>query len=179
MKIKHSYILFLLPSLLLIHSCKKVEDLLNFSFNIKNEFKLPPNIPINTPFDIPSIPLDYNSAETFEQNNTRADLVREIKLEYIKLMITEPSGQDFTFVKDIELNLTLDGKDPKLVAWKYDVSDDTGQELDLDVTQDALDEYLKSEDVGFSLKVTTDKFTTKEIKISSDIRARVKANVFN
>lgn len=179
MKFKHSYILILLPTLLLANSCKKVEDLINFGFNIKTDFSLPPNIPINTPFDIPSIPLDYNSSETFEQNNTRADLVREIKLEYIQLLITAPAGQDFTFVKDIELRLTLDGKDPKLVAWKYDVSDATGQELNLDVTQDALDEYLKSENVGFSLKVTNDKLTTKEIKISSDIRVRVKANVFN
>lgn len=179
MKFKHFALLFLLPSLFLASSCKKVEDLISFGFNIKNDFSLPPKLPINTPIEIPSIPLDYNASETFEQNNTRADLVREIKAEYIQLVITEPAGQDFSFLKDIELSLTIDGKNPKIVAWKYDVPDAIGQELSLDVTQDALDEYLKSEKLGFSMKVTTDKLTTKEIKISSDIRFRVKANVFN
>ncbi len=175
---KKLILLLIFPFLLTTNSCKKVEDLFTFGFNIKNDFSLPPNVPINTPFDLPAIPLDYNASETFEQNDTRANLVRQIKLEYIQLLIKEPVGQDFTFIKDIELSLEKDGLPTKLVAWKYDVEESIGQELQMDVTADALDEYLKSDEVGFKLKVTTDKLTTKEIKISSDIRIQVKANVF-
>jgi len=178
MKIKQLYLLLVLPTILLSSSCEKVGDLFTFGFNLQNDFSLPPNLPINTPFNLPSIPMDYNSSETFEQNNTRADLVKEITLEYITLTIKEPAGQDFTFLKDVELSLDKDGLGPKLVAWKYDVADTVGQELNLEVTKDALDEYLKTDNVSFILKATTDKLTTKEVKISSDIRVRVKANIF-
>lgn len=171
-------LLLIFPFLLTTNSCEKAADLITFGFNLKNDFSLPPNMPINTPFDLPAIPMDYNSSETFEQNDTRANLVKEIKIEYIQLLIKEPVGQDFTFLKDIELSLEKDGLPTKLVAWKYDVDDAIEQELQLDVTADALDEYLKSDEVRFKLKVTTDKLTTKEIKISSDIRIRVKADVF-
>lgn len=159
-------------------ACDKVNDLIKFGFNIRNEFTLPPNIPINTPFNLPAIPMDYNAEEAFKDNGTRADLVKEITLEYIKLNITEPIGQDFTFVKDIELIFSKDGMDDMLVAWIYDVPDNVGQELTLDVVSQNLDAYLKDDGCKIKLKVTTDKLTTKEIKISSDIRIRVTANIF-
>ncbi len=172
--------LLLIGSAFVQQSCEKIEDAISFGFNIRNDFTLPPNIPINTPFNLPGIPMDYNADGTFEQNNTKAELVKEIKLDYFKLTITEPVGQDFTFVKDVELKLNKDGVGEKLIAWKYDVSEDVGQVLDLEVTPDALDAYLKSnEGLTMSLRVTTDKLTTKEVKISSDIRVRVKADLFD
>lgn len=162
----------------LLPSCEKVEDLFTFGFNIQNEFTIPPNIPINTPFTLPSVPMDYNSTETFENNNTKADLVKKITLDYIKLTILEPVGQDFTFVKDIEVIFDMEGVGEKTIAWKYDVADTVGQVLDLDVTPDALEAYLKTDGAKMTIKVTTDKLTTQPVKISYDIRTRVTANVF-
>lgn len=172
-------LILVLPFALTIQSCKKVEELLSFGFNLKGDFTVPPNIPVNVPLDLPAFPMDYNATEVFEQNNTKAEMVKEIKLEYIVMNITEPIGQDFTFVKDIEISLDKDGLGPKLVAWKYDVPDTTGQTLKLDVTSDVLDAYLKSDGVKLKLKVTTDKVTSTEVKMDYDIRFRVTANVFD
>lgn len=177
-QLKTLLLLSFLPAFALVQSCEKVEDLFTFGFNIKNEFSVPPNLPINTPFTLPSVPMDYNSTETFEANNTRSDLVKKITLDYIKLVILEPVGQDFSFVKDVEITFEMDGVGEKLIAWKYDVDDSVGQELSLDVTPDALDAYLKTDGAKMTIKVTTDKITTQTVKISYDIRTRVTANVF-
>ncbi|MBI1221778.1 MAG: hypothetical protein GC180_04160 [Bacteroidetes bacterium] len=175
---KITILLFLLPLLLIDYSCKKANDLINFGFNIQSSFAIPPGAPINTPIDLPSFPMDYNSAQTFENHDTRADLVKKITLEYMKLNITSPAGEDFSFLKDVELRLAKDGMDDLLVAWKYNISDSIGTELSMDVTDQPLDAYLKSDGSKMKLHVTTDKLTTKEIDVSSDIRIRVTANLF-
>ncbi|MHB1278057.1 MAG: hypothetical protein ACYC1Q_06630, partial [Bacteroidia bacterium] len=108
-QLKTLLLLAFIPITSVLPSCEKVEDLFTFGFNIQNEFTVPPNLPINTPFTLPSVPMDYNSTETFESNNTKADLVKKITLDYIKLTILEPVGQDFTFVKDIEVIFDMDG----------------------------------------------------------------------
>jgi hypothetical protein len=177
-QLKILFLLTLLPALATVQSCEKVENAINFGFNIDGEFTMPPNIPINTPLTLPGIPMDYNSEETFEQNNTRADLVKKITIDYIKMNILEPVGQDFSFVKDIEILFDMDGVGEKLVAWKYDVDDNVGGELSLDVTPDDLSAYLKGDGVKMTIKVTTDKITTQEVKMSYDIRTRVTADVF-
>ncbi|MDX5321088.1 MAG: hypothetical protein LPK45_08275, partial [Bacteroidota bacterium] len=145
---------------------------------IRNEISIPPNIPLSTPFNIPTVPTTYNTEETYEQNNTRTNLVKKITLEYIKLVIKEPAGQDFSFLNDLELSLAKDGLPDKLVAWKYNIENSVGQELTLETTSDALDAYLKNGDVKLKVKVTTDKLTTSEVVINSDIRVRVTADVF-
>jgi hypothetical protein len=178
-KISNFLLILTLPFVASFPSCDKVEELLTFGFNIKGEFDVPPNIPVNIPFNLPSVPMDYNAEEMFAQNNTKPDMVKEIKLDYIEMTVLEPIGQDFTFVKDIEIYLDKDGLGPKLVAWKYDVSDSTGQKLRLDVTPDALDNYLKSDGLKLKLNVTTDKMTSSTVKVSYDIRSRVTANVFD
>lgn len=177
-QLKTLLLLTLIPASGWLQSCEKIENAINFGFNINGEFTVPPNIPINTPFTLPSIPMDYNSSETFEANNTRSDLVKKITLDYIKLNILEPVGQDFSFTKDIEIIFEKDGLDDKIIAWKYDVEDSVGQELSLDVTPDDLSLYLKTDGVKMTIKVTTDKLTTQSVKISYDIRTRVTADVF-
>ncbi len=177
-QLKTLLLLTLIPVSALVQSCEKIENAINFGFNIKGEFTLPPNIPINTPLVLPGIPMDYNSEETFEANNTRADLVKKITIDYIKMNILEPIGQDFSFVKDIEIFFDMDGVGEKLIAWKYDVDENVGTELSLDVTTDDLSAYLKADGVKMTIKVTTDKLTTQEVKMSYDIRTRVTADVF-
>lgn len=177
-QLKTLLLLVLIPASAYLQSCEKIENAINFGFNINGEFTLPPNIPINTPLVLPGIPMDYNSEETFEANNTKADLVKKITIDYIKLNILEPVGEDFSFVKDIELLFKMDSVGEKLVAWKYDVDDSVGTELSLDVTPDDLSAYLKSDGVKMTIKVTTDKLTTKEVKMNYDIRTRVTADIF-
>lgn len=160
-------------------SCERIVKGITFGFNIRGNFELPPNIPANLPFNLPGIPVSYDIAKEFENQGTKAELVKEIKISYFRMKIEEPIGEDFSFVKDIELRLSKDGEDDKLIAWKYNIDDNIGQDLELEVTPDALDRYLKTS--GFSLKVsvTTDEVTSQEYKISYDIRTSVKADPFD
>ncbi len=176
-KIKLLLLLTISLSLTFTSACTKLLETIDFGFNIRGDFPVPANIPASIPYDLPSFPIQHNIAKEFEDQGTKADLVKEIRLEYLKLRVDEPIGGDFSFLKDIEIRLKKDGVGEKLVAWKYNVSDAVGQELNLDVTPDVLDTYLKSDNFEMKIKVVTDKVNSEQFKVSYDLRTKVKANL--
>ncbi|TNE81333.1 MAG: hypothetical protein EP332_04220 [Bacteroidetes bacterium] len=176
-KIKILILLSFSFALTLSPACSKLLETIDFGFNIRGDFPVPPSIPANIPFELPTLPVSHNMSKEFEDNGTKAELVKEIRIEYLKLKVEEPIGGDLSFLKDIEIRLNKDGVGEKLVAWKYDVDDAVGQELALEVTPDVLDAYLKSDNFEMKIKVTTDKVNSKQYKISYDIRTKVKANL--
>lgn len=161
-----------------LNSCQKIKEGIEFGFNIKGTFPVPPQLPANVPYNLPTIPISHNISQEFADNGTNKDHIKDIKIESLKLTVEEPVGEDMSFLKDIEISLEKDGVGTKVVAWKYDVPDAVGQTLDLEVTSDALDDYLKSDNFEMNVKVTTDEVTSKEYKIAYNIRTKVRATLF-
>jgi hypothetical protein len=175
---KHTFFLFFIAAAALLQGCKKIEESINLGFNNAGDFPMPPNMPVNTPFTTPAFPSSFNLQEEMEKNNMNINHVKETRLAYLRLNIKSPSGHDFTFLKDIEVRLKKEGVGEKVVAWKYDVSEETGDFLDLDITDDVLDDYLKTNYFEMVVTFTTDKVLSEMLTLSYDLRVNVKANVF-
>lgn len=126
-------------------ACEKVENLL--TFRIKNEvsFMIPSAIGMNTPYAIPVPDVQTNASQSFENNDTDINKVKNIKLESLNLTISSPSNATFKPVKSINIYIVSEGLPKKLIAYKNDIPLTIGNKLILDTTLENLDAYVKKE----------------------------------
>ena len=104
-------ILFLFLISLSILSCKKTHDLFTFDVNDTSNFTIESQYGINLPFSVPTPDINTSSEKEFENNNTKASLVKEIILKKLTLTITSPDGETFKFLKNITLYISADDED--------------------------------------------------------------------
>ncbi len=88
------------------------------------------------------------------------------------LEIETPAGEDFSFLESISLFISAEGLNETKIAWKDPVPDPVGGKIDLDVSGEDLQEYIKKE--SFSLRIST---TTDEL-LSEDHVIKVTCNFF-
>jgi len=163
----------ILFSLILFTSaCKEVDKLTQFNMDYDESVTIPSTIGINLPFNLFTPPITTNSTESFEVNDTRKDLIEQIILKEMTLSISSPSGEDFSFLKSIEIYMSADGLDEIKVAWKDTIDNSVGNSIALETSSSDLQEYIKKDDIN--LKVTT---VTDEL-ILTDYEVNIHSNFF-
>ncbi|HOA38728.1 MAG TPA: hypothetical protein PKJ36_10015, partial [Flavihumibacter sp.] len=95
-----------LVAIIVFGACEKIKDLLNFSIANESSFTVSSTTPINSPYTINTPDVTTNSSQEFENNNTNAKLVKEVKLKSLTLTITNPSQQNFNFLKTIRIYIS-------------------------------------------------------------------------
>ena len=91
----------------LISNCSKLDELTKFDMDYDTQVTIPSSAGINLPFDVLTPDTETNSESTFESNDTRKDLIEEIKLTKLQLVITSPSETDFSFLESISIKLFI------------------------------------------------------------------------
>ncbi|GLB47715.1 hypothetical protein [Neptunitalea lumnitzerae] len=165
-------ILLLFAVVICITSCDVIDDLTQFNMDFEEEVVIPASSVVNLPFTINTPQMTTNSESTFEVNDTRKDLVEEIKLTKLTLTLTNPVDGNFNFLTDIEVFIAADGLADMKIAWKENIANDGTVFLELDTTNEDIKEYIKKDE--FSLQLTT---TTDEL-ISSDHYITVNSTFF-
>lgn len=160
-----------------ILACSKVEDL--FTFDIGNTVRI--NIPasggINVPVTIPTPDVSSNSESEFKNNNTRADLVKNVKLTRLDLNLVAPSGKTFSFIKSIEISISAEGLPAKKIAYLTNIPENAGSKLELETTDENLDEYIKKETYGISTEIVTREAFFQDVSIDADMSFKVTADI--
>lgn len=168
---------FILMTLISIAGCKKVKDLLRFPVSFSAEFKIPPGGAIGSVFStFTQVPVSVE--ETYSNEGTRADLVKEVRVSKVDLTIKNPQGENFRFLKSIKVYISLeDGSEELWLAKKDSIETGIGNFLSLDVNKDAiLDKYLRAEKYKLKTECVFRKITTEEITIGSDLSFSVVAD---
>ncbi len=171
---------FLLLALLLgTVSCKKILDLLTFQVNDSTTFQLPATGPLPggaTPvITLPGVTVNSTASSTFQSNNTAADYVQDVTLDRLALIITDPVGQNFDFVKSISISIASDaaGTNKVLLASLSPVP--TGQTtIELKPAGQKLDVYLRG---GSYTLFTTVELTQLGLRNTATVRADSRFNV--
>lgn len=168
--VKNLRIIFLISLLPVIlswttRSCKSLDKLTMFHMELIDSAEIPSQIGINLPFNIYTPPIRTNSSQIFENNDTRKDLIEEIKLELLSLRIFAPENSDFSFLNSIEIYIVSSTLDEKLVAWKYDIGNDVGKELDLELSPEDLSAYIIEDEIELRLSTVTDKINLSDIHL--------------
>lgn len=163
----------ILIALTLVTGCKQIDKLTQFDIDYNSSLVYGASgLLINIPLEINTPPVTTNAEEQFAINDTRKDKVESIKLTEALLSITSPQGETFSFLKDINVYLVAEGLPQVLIAHKINIPNSTGAQLQLDLDNVELKEYIKKD--AFSLKVTS---TTDET-ILTDVHVDVYTKFF-
>ena len=132
-------------------SCDKVKELANINQNLTYSEsvtipELPGGIDTLPPGGItayfPGQGVETKSQEYLGQFNTDASLITHVKLTELLAVIAQPPGGNFDFIDSINVYLTADGMEEKLVAYKHGIPKGTSN-LSLDCATDInLKEYF-------------------------------------
>jgi hypothetical protein len=173
--IKKSYLLLLAFLLLGAGSCKKIENLLSFQVSDSSSFTVP-----GTPFvtgltlNIPAVTVASTAQSTYKNNNTSADYVQDVTLDRLTLTVTNPSTQNFDFLKSISIYIATDAAGSNKVLLASLASVPTGQtSISLTPAGNKLDLYLKSN----SYTLTTTAELAQTLRQNTEVRADSRFNV--
>ncbi len=135
------------------------------------------NTGLNLPFNVFTPDITTNSESSFANNNTRKDLIQDVRLKQLTLTITSPSSGNFKFLKSIGLYLSADGLQEIKIAGKENISDNVGNTLDLDIIDIDLKEYIKKDKYKVRLNTVTDELISQDHQIEIYSVFRVDAKI--
>ncbi len=156
-------------------SCNKIDELLTFSVTNQASFTVNSGFLVNSPLEIPTPDVTTNSSSNFSNNNTRADLVKDVKLQELKLTITNPTDKTFSFLKSVHIYISTNANDEVELAYADNIVS-TANTINLTCTPQRLDAYLKADSYKLRTKVTTKETLTQDVTINADMRFSVVAD---
>jgi hypothetical protein len=171
--------IFLAIAILLLAatSCNVIDDLLTFTIDNETSIKIDSTLPVGTAFTIITPEVTTNSSATFENNKTKADLVKDVKISELKLTITKPSNKSFSFLKSIRLFISTDANDEIELAFLEDINS-TATTLNLTCTTAKLDKYVKAPSYTIRTRAVIKETLTEDITVKANMKFRVTADPF-
>ncbi len=165
-------LLILIPLIIAHESCKEIDKLTHFKMDYTSDITINSSFYIDVPFDVwtPNIPT--NSETTFENNDTRTNLIEQINLTNMSMNIKSPTSQTFDFLKSIEIYINADGVDEKKIAWIDDISQTGLTTIVLETGSDDLKDYIKKD--SYTLRSHT---VTRQL-ISNTTDIEIKSSFF-
>ncbi|KRD58434.1 hypothetical protein ASE40_19095 [Flavobacterium sp. Root935] len=162
---------------LVLTSCDAVDDLLSFNISNETSIKIKSTSPINLPSEIITPDVTTNSSAEFENNKTKASLVKDVKIRSLKLAISEPSDKTFTFLKSVHLYISTTNSDEVELAYQENINT-SANTIDLICTDKKLDQYIKADSYKIRTQVTLKETLTKDVTVKADMKFRVTADPF-
>nr|WP_198999958.1 hypothetical protein [Flavobacterium sp. ASV13] len=162
---------------LFLTSCSAVDDLLSFTISNATSIKIQSTSPINLPSEIITPDVTTNSSAEFQNNKTKASLVKDVKIRSLKLTISDPSDKTFTFLKSVHLYISTTDSDEIELAYQDNINSSSNA-IDLICTDARLDQYIKADKYKIRTKVTLKETLTKDVTIKADMKFRVTADPF-
>ena len=101
--------------------------------DFNNEIVIPSSTGISLPINLLTPELETNSESTFEVNDTRKDLIEEIRLTSLILTLNAPDNADFSFLESISVYMNAQDLPEVEIAWEDDVPDNAGNQISLNV----------------------------------------------
>ncbi len=166
MKRLFSFLFVAAVVLSLFSSCKKLHELTQFYMDYDASYTYSAGVPLHLPLTLSTPDVTTNAEQEFAINDTRKDLIESILLKQLSLQITSPSNATFSFLKAVDVYISADNLPEVRVAHKDNIPDNIGAQLDLDIDNVELQEYVKAD--AFKLKVvsTTDQLITTDVSVN-------------
>lgn len=167
--------ILLTPALIIFYiwlsaGCKQVDKLTQFNIDYVETITLPSTIGINLPFNLKTPSIKTNSEEIFAVNDTRKNLIEDLKLTRLTMTITDPAEADFSFLKSMEIYIGAENMDEVLAAWNNNIDESPGGTLDLETSNENLMDYIVEADFYLRITTVTDELilTDHDIEVSAE-----------
>lgn len=133
----------------------------------QQDFTIQSSTGINLPFNLVAPEMETNSESRFASEDTRKDLIEEIKLTSLRVQLNKPENGDLKFLNEVELFINAEGLDEALIAFKYNIPSSVGKTLQLDVTEADFKEYIKKEEFTLRLRAKTDEVLSRNHELTT------------
>lgn len=148
----------------IVSSCDKIDELTKFDMDYRTSVVIESAVGVDLPFDIVTPDVETDSESEFAINDTRKDLIEEIQLKTLRLEITAPEGEDFSFLESLEIFISAEGLEEIQIASITEVPESVAI-LDLDTSDSDLQEYIKKDAFSLRLNTVTDEVLTSDITL--------------
>jgi len=145
--------------------CKKIDKLTQFNMEFNESITISSGTSIDLPFNVLTPDIQTNSSSTFAVNNTRKELIEEVKLTNMTLVVKSPSNGTFSFLKSINIYIVADGLPEVKIAWKENIPNTVGATLSLDVSDTNLKDYIIKDKFNLKLSTVTDEIIATDYQI--------------
>lgn len=172
---KHKFIGIATILAVSLFSCEQLEDLLTFTISDNTTFTIEGVAGAPTPVNVPTPEITSNSSQEFENNNTRADLVKSIKLKELTLTIQSPEDFTFSFLKSLDIFISADGVEETRLAYKEDIPEENTS-IELETTEEKLDAYIKKDSYSLRFEAVTREAFSGDVTIKADMEYEVTAD---
>ncbi|SMB94238.1 hypothetical protein SAMN00120144_2359 [Hymenobacter roseosalivarius DSM 11622] len=169
-------ILFLVPLafLLVAIGCKKIDQLLTFYIEDTQNIRVAGNSVVGL-IPIAPVAVTTRSEEKFKNEDTRADLVKDVSLNKLTLTITDPNNENFDFLESVTLYISTEQSDRVALASLSSVP--TGQKvIELKPSGAKLDKYLKASSYTLTTEARVKRAVSQDITMRADSRFKVTAD---
>ncbi len=170
-------LLIFVSTFILFAGCMSIDTLTQFNLEYNETIVIPSSSVINLPFNILTPDIKSNTESTFAVNNTKKDLVEEIKLTQMALTLTSPSNGNLGFLKSIEIFISADSLSNVKIAWNDNIPSNVDKYVELETTQIDLKEYIKKDEFSLKINTVTDEVLTSDYHIDIHSIFFVDANV--
>lgn len=157
---RHSIIY--LSIFILFSACDEVDKFTQFTMDYQSEVTIQSNVGVDVPVTLMTPDIQSNAESEFAVNDTRKDLVEEIRLQESTLTITQPDDGDFGFLKSIHLYIHAEGMEKQLIASKEDIPEEVGAVLELDINDIDLQRYIKKDEFTLEMETVTDEIISRD-----------------
>lgn len=164
-------------TLLFLFSCDRINDLTTFTYRQTTSFSIPSSSGLNLPVNLATPDMSASSSNTFSNNNTRVDLIKDVTLNSLELSITNPSDQTFRFIRSIYIYIDAEGEDEQLIAQIEDIPENVGSTLTLETTGANLNAYIKAESYNLKNQVVIREVVNRNVDILAEMEFSVTADV--
>lgn len=155
----------ILALLCLVTACKEIDKLTQFNMDYNATVIVPSSSGVNLPFNLFTPDIETNAESEFAINDTRKDLVEEIVLTEMVLHHLSPDSGDFNFLASIEIFIKANDLPEVRIAWKDEVPQDAGKQINLQTSDADLKAYIKKDKFTLRLNTVTDEFLGSDQKI--------------
>ena len=170
---KKIFLLAPLVALLAFVGCKKIDQLLTFTVDVSQSVTIPGYF---VGAQLPPVKVTTRSEESFRNNKTTRDRVKNVLLDQMVLTVTSPSGSTFDFLERIDIYINTPNANNKiLLAHLYTVPRGTNT-IKLEPTTSKLDEYLKADTYELTVDAKLAGFSPNDFTVRSDARFKVTAD---
>lgn len=144
-------------------SCKK--KLTQFHIDYTSQVVVSSTVGQLVPFSLNTPQMETNAEYEFESNNTNKERINSIRLEQLKLTITSPSNETFSFLNSIEIFISSPNIEERKVAFKESIPANVGNQLICELVDVELQGYIKEETFKLRLKTVTDETIPQDVTI--------------
>ncbi|AUS04864.1 hypothetical protein [Pseudotamlana carrageenivorans] len=152
--------------LCLVFSCDKVDKLTQFDIGYNEKVVIESSAVVDLPFNVFTPEISSNSESTFENNNTRKNLIEYFELKTMTLEIEGPDHGNFDFLNSIEICISAENEPEVKISWKDQIEANSSGILKLDTSNDDLQQYLIKDQFNLRLATITDEIITSDHHIN-------------